>query len=116
MKIKKPSLKGMKNCEYLGHFAQDKYIQEGHNLSGSMALAEAIKKAREDMAAGRNTNQPTKFPKASISAPPAQKKKMTIGQAIKKDLDMASKVGKGLSKAGSFIAGAFKKKPKPGEI
>jgi len=31
MKIKKPSLKGVKSCEYLGHFAQDKYIQAGHN-------------------------------------------------------------------------------------
>jgi hypothetical protein len=34
MKIKRPSLKGMKNTKYLGHFAQDKYIQKGHNLSG----------------------------------------------------------------------------------
>lgn len=33
MKIKRPSLKDMKNCEYLGHFAQDKYIQQGHNDS-----------------------------------------------------------------------------------
>ncbi len=32
-KLKKPSLKGMENTKYLGHFAQDKYIQEGHNLS-----------------------------------------------------------------------------------
>ena len=34
MQIKKPSLKGMKNTKYLGHFAQDQYIQKGHNLSG----------------------------------------------------------------------------------
>lgn len=34
MQIKRPSLKGMKNTKYLGHFAQDKYIQKGHNLSG----------------------------------------------------------------------------------
>jgi hypothetical protein len=38
MKIKKPSLKGMKNTKYLGHFAQDKYIQQGHNFSGSYPL------------------------------------------------------------------------------
>ncbi len=38
MKIKKPSLKGMKNTGYLGHFAQDEYIQQGHNFSGSPAL------------------------------------------------------------------------------
>jgi hypothetical protein len=36
MKIKKPSLTGMKNCEYLGHFAQDKFIQQGHNDSGKV--------------------------------------------------------------------------------
>ena len=38
MKIKKPSLKGMKNTEYLGHFAQDEYIQQGHNFSGQVPL------------------------------------------------------------------------------
>lgn len=40
MKIKKPSLKGIKNCEYLGHFAQDKYLEQGHNFSGRESLAE----------------------------------------------------------------------------
>jgi inorganic triphosphatase YgiF len=38
MKIKKPSLKGMKNTEYLGHFAKDEYIQQGHNFSGQVPL------------------------------------------------------------------------------
>lgn len=38
MKIKKPSLKGMKNTGYLGHFAQDKYIQQGHNFSGKVPM------------------------------------------------------------------------------
>ena len=38
MKIKRPSLKGIKNTKYLGHFAQDKYIQQGHNFSGSYPL------------------------------------------------------------------------------
>jgi hypothetical protein len=38
MKIKRPSLKGMKNTKYLGHFAQDKYIKKGHNLSGSFPM------------------------------------------------------------------------------
>ena len=38
MKIKKPSLKGMKNTKYLGHFAKDEYIQQGHNFSGTMPL------------------------------------------------------------------------------
>ena len=33
MKIKKPSVKGMKHTEYLGHFAKDKYMCEGHNTS-----------------------------------------------------------------------------------
>lgn len=39
MKIKRPSLKGMKNTKYLGHFAQDKYIEKGHNLSGVLPVA-----------------------------------------------------------------------------
>ena len=38
MKIKRPSLKGMKHTKYLGHFAQDKYIQQGHNFSGRFPL------------------------------------------------------------------------------
>jgi hypothetical protein len=38
MKIKRPSLKGMKNTKYLGHFAQDKYMKKGHNLSGSFPM------------------------------------------------------------------------------
>jgi len=40
MKIKKPSLKGMKNCEYLQHFCQDKYIEQGHNFSGKISLSD----------------------------------------------------------------------------
>lgn len=40
MKPKKPSLKGQKHYGYLGHFAQDKYIQQGHNDSGSMPIRE----------------------------------------------------------------------------
>lgn len=39
MKIKKPSLKGMKNCEYLGHFGKEKYLSQGHNFSGKMELS-----------------------------------------------------------------------------
>lgn len=38
MKIKKPSLKGMKHTKYLGHFAQDKYMEKGHNLSGRFPM------------------------------------------------------------------------------
>lgn len=39
MKIKQPSLKGMKNTSYLGHFAKDEFIKQGHNFSGSYNLA-----------------------------------------------------------------------------
>jgi len=38
MEIKRPSLKGQKNMGYLGHFAQDNYIQKGHNLSGQFPM------------------------------------------------------------------------------
>ena len=31
---KKPSLKGVKNTGYLGHFAKDKFLAQGHNDSG----------------------------------------------------------------------------------
>jgi hypothetical protein len=51
MKIKKPSLKGMKDTKYLGHFAQDKYIQKGHNLSGVLPMTQQVQ-----MAAGTATN------------------------------------------------------------
>lgn len=39
MKIKKPSLKGMKNCGYLGHFGKEKYLSQGHNFSGKMEIS-----------------------------------------------------------------------------
>lgn len=45
MKIKKPSLKGMKNTEYLGRFQKDEFIQQGHNfMLGQMkgALSRAL--------------------------------------------------------------------------
>jgi hypothetical protein len=43
MKLKEPKMKrlgvkGMKNMEYLGHFAQDKYMHKGHNLSGQYPM------------------------------------------------------------------------------
>ena len=34
----KPSLKGMQHTGYLGHFAQDKFIQQGHNDDGKVEL------------------------------------------------------------------------------
>lgn len=40
MKIKKPSVKGMKNTGYLGHFAKDKYMAEGHNTNAVMRMKE----------------------------------------------------------------------------
>lgn len=39
MKIKQPSLKGMKNTSYLGHFAQDEFIKQGHNFSGRVQMS-----------------------------------------------------------------------------
>jgi hypothetical protein len=49
MKIKRPSLKGMKNCEYLGHFAQDKYIQKGHNFSGRPDLKKSKRRSPDEI-------------------------------------------------------------------
>ena len=34
--IVRPSVKGMSNMGYLGHFAQDCYIQAGHNDTGDV--------------------------------------------------------------------------------
>lgn len=45
MNIKKPSLKGMKNCEYLGRFCKDEFIQQGHNMFRSGQVAAALKAA-----------------------------------------------------------------------
>lgn len=47
MKVKKPSLGGTKNCGYLGHFAKDKYMAEGHNTSLKVKLAD-LQKAYEN--------------------------------------------------------------------
>ena len=33
VKIVKPSVRGMSNMGYLGHFAQDRFIQAGHNTN-----------------------------------------------------------------------------------
>ena len=49
MKIKRPSLKGMKNCGYLGHFAQDKYIQKGHNFSGRPDLKKSKRRSPDEI-------------------------------------------------------------------
>lgn len=38
MKTKKPTMKGEPNCGYLGHFAQDKYLEKGHNSNGVVHL------------------------------------------------------------------------------
>lgn len=38
MKCKKPSLKGKPLYGHLGHFSQDKYIQQGHNDSGKVQI------------------------------------------------------------------------------
>lgn len=50
MKIKRPSLKGKANLGYLGHFAQDKYIQAGHNDVKEEISPPALKKLREKAA------------------------------------------------------------------
>ncbi len=67
MKIKKPSLKGMKNTEYLGHFKEDKYIQDGHNFSGGM-LRDAV-----NAFAGNNRGIKTPAPARRPVAPPPGK-------------------------------------------
>lgn len=38
MKLKRPSLSEMQNTGYLGHFAKDKFLQQGHNDSGTVEL------------------------------------------------------------------------------
>ncbi len=49
--VKKPSLKGMANTGYLGHFAQDKFIQQGHNDDGEI---EYLKKSSKIQAGNEN--------------------------------------------------------------
>jgi hypothetical protein len=38
MKIKRPSVKGMKHVGYLGRFQKDKFIQDGHNTGPDKLL------------------------------------------------------------------------------
>ena len=54
MDIKKPSIKGGSNYGYLGHFSQDKFIQQGHNESGDMPISkrptmDSIKKRSKEI-------------------------------------------------------------------
>lgn len=56
MKIKKPSLKGMKNYGYLGHFAQDKYIQSGHNFSGRPDLKKSRRRSPDELIISENSS------------------------------------------------------------
>lgn len=80
MKIKKPSMKGMKNCGYLGHFAKEKYLCQGHNFSGKMDLTKG------DM--GMSKDQPdyvveiTKPMEVGISA----EKRAQIDAQIRRDI------------------------------
>lgn len=41
--MKKPSLKGSKHFGYLGHFAKDRFIQDGHNTSSSKKYIDSLK-------------------------------------------------------------------------
>ncbi len=55
--MKKPSLKGMQNTKYLGHFAQDKFLAKGHNSNGFVRLE---KRSRAYDAVRDNENIPEK--------------------------------------------------------
>lgn len=67
MKIKKPTMSGIKNTEYLGRFKKDKFIQQGHNgtLLNPNQLFGAItgmqKQAAPVAAPGENLSQPMQF-------------------------------------------------------
>lgn len=49
MKIKKPSMKGMKCTEYLGHFKQDKFLKQGHNDSGKLMPSYVYQKGEKEL-------------------------------------------------------------------
>lgn len=42
MKIKKPSVRGMKHVGYLGRFQKDKFIQDGHNTTPKDKVEEVM--------------------------------------------------------------------------
>lgn len=55
--IKRPSVRGMKNMEYLGHFAQDKYLKMGHNDTGESLQLNQRDAERDDVKAGNLTDE-----------------------------------------------------------
>jgi hypothetical protein len=54
MKIKKPSLKGIANTAYLGHFASDQHIQKGHNYSGKAYMSDPMSGVKSSELAAMN--------------------------------------------------------------
>lgn len=57
MRLKRPTLSGIKHTQYLGHFAQDRFIREGHNTV-SVLREEELREALEDVrtSGGLGTN------------------------------------------------------------
>lgn len=96
--IKKPSLKGMSNMGYLGHFAQDKYIQMGHNDVKSDDARLSEREAERTEAARRNADDDAaddayEAVKNGNAAAQAQKAKDAAADKAKSDYD-ASPAGR----------------------
>lgn len=53
MSIKKPSVKGLAHASYLGHFAQDKHIQAGHNTNKTPSMLDIVKDKLSNLELGK---------------------------------------------------------------
>lgn len=107
MKIKKPSLKGMKHTEYLGHFAQDKYMEKGHNLSIGNALKKVGSVATAPIRAAAST--------ANAAARAAVK---PVGQALRETVQrpIGGMIGAAKSLVKGDVAGAVKQSVDSGPV
>lgn len=91
MKIKKPSLKGIKNCGYLGHFAQDQYIQKGHNLSGREDISKGAERRKRYREAIRKAISEGRSPEIKFDKPVSKmtyEEKMENAAQYKQYLDI----------------------------
>lgn len=95
--IKKPSLKGMSNMGYLGHFSKDQFIQQGHNDVASEAVILNQREAERTQAAKHNAEEDADDKASdSVSNSPAameQKAKDAAAAKAKSDYD-ASPAGR----------------------
>jgi hypothetical protein len=89
MKIKKPSVGGMKNVSYLGRFQKDKFIQDGHNTTPKSESYMDIPMAY-DVSAKRKREQSEWEKKGRPAAMKAKKEQEKYAQELERNYGKAA--------------------------